>query len=100
MNKFCKPETDTFIQVTRPFDKLNTDFKGPLPKSTTSNKQFILTIFDEYSHSLRAYAVNMSTNTVIKCLKDLFYMFELPSYMHSDRDAVYVLDELKVFLSC
>ena len=55
----CKPryysaEPLHLIKATQPFERLNLDFKGPLPSNNRS--RFMLTIIDEYSrfplHSL------------------------------------------------
>ena len=48
----CKPQyyrssPMNLIKATQPFERLNIDFKGPLP--TTNQNRYILTICDEYS---------------------------------------------------
>ena len=45
--RFYRPPTSHLIKATQPFERLNIDFKGPLP-STTRNI-YILTVIDEYS---------------------------------------------------
>ncbi|XP_047139500.1 uncharacterized protein LOC124815196 [Hydra vulgaris] len=56
----------------------------PLPFSTP--EQYMLTILDEYSRFPFAYSVkDMTTQTIINCLTDLFSMFGMASYVHSDR---------------
>ena len=85
------------IKALHPFDRLNLDFKGPLP-SVSSNK-YLLNIVDEYSRFMWAYPCqNVETKTVIKCLTDLFAMFGMPNYIHSDRGSSLISDELKLFL--
>ncbi|XP_047527311.1 uncharacterized protein LOC125064368 [Vanessa atalanta] len=85
------------IKATSPFERLNIDFKGPLP-SNTQNK-YMLTIIDEYSRFPFAYPCkDMTATTVIKCLKDLFFMFGTPLYVHSDRGATFMSEQLKQFL--
>ncbi|XP_046970401.1 uncharacterized protein LOC124537572 [Vanessa cardui] len=84
------------IKATSPFERLNIDFKGPLP-SNTQNK-YMLTIIDEYSRFPFAYPCkDMTATTVIKCLKDLFFMFGTPLYVHSDRGATFMSEQLKHF---
>ncbi|XP_046974267.1 uncharacterized protein LOC124540644 [Vanessa cardui] len=84
------------IKATSPFERLNIDFKGPLP-SNTQNK-YMLTIIDEYSRFPFAYPCkDMTATTVIKCLKDLFFMFGTPLYVHSDRGATFMSEQLKQF---
>ena len=65
------PDDNHLIKALHPFDRLNLDFKGPLP-SVSSNK-YLLNIVDEYSRFMWAYPCqNVETKTVIKCLTDLF----------------------------
>ncbi|XP_046978653.1 uncharacterized protein LOC124544230 [Vanessa cardui] len=91
----CKGQ---LIKATAPFERLNIDFKGPLP-SNTQNK-YLLTIIDEYSRFPFAYACKeITTATVIRCLKDLFYTFGTPLYIHSDRGSAFISKEFTDFLS-
>ena len=70
------------------------DFKGPLPSS--SKNRYILTIIDEYSRFPFAFACpNLETSTVIKCLEQLFAIFGMPNYIHSDRGQSLMAKELK-----
>ncbi|KAJ2951947.1 hypothetical protein O0L34_g4202 [Tuta absoluta] len=86
------------IKATAPFERLNLDFKGPIPSKTQN--RYILTIIDEYSRFPFAYACkDMTSETVIRCLKDLFSTFGTPAYIHSDRGASFLSDELKQFLT-
>ncbi|XP_052754766.1 uncharacterized protein LOC128201532 [Galleria mellonella] len=85
------------IKATSPFERLSLDFKGPLP-SNTENK-YILTIVDEFSRFPFAYPCkDVSSGTVITCLKDLFFTFGTPLYIHSDRGAGFMSQEFKDFL--
>jgi len=45
--QFYRPEPGHVVKATQPFERLNIDFKGPLP-SNNQNK-YILTVVDEYS---------------------------------------------------
>lgn len=90
--------TGTLIKATTPFERLALDFKGPLP-STNKNK-YLLTIIDEYSRFPFAYACpDTSSKTIINCLKDLFSIFGMPSYIHSDRGSGFISAELRDFLN-
>ena len=85
------------IKATQPFERINIDFKGPLP--TTTGNKYILTIVDEFSRFPFAFPVrDMVTPTVIKCLVQLFSLFGLPGYVHSDRGPSLISEELKSFL--
>ena len=86
------------IKSTQPMERLNIDFKCPLPSSTL-NKYF-LTIIDEYSKFPFVYPCsNISSQTVIKCLNQLFSLCGTPSYIHSDRGASFLSNEVKGYLS-
>ena len=88
----------TLIKATQPFERINIDFKGPLP--TVTNNQYILTIVDEYSRFPFAFpCANMATPTVIKCMVMLFSFFGMPGYVHSDRGPSLISEELKTFLN-
>ena len=86
------------IKATQPFERINLDFKGPLPSVT--NNRYILTIVDEFSRFPFAFPTSdMSTPTVIKCLIQLFSFFGMPGFVHSDRGRSLISDELKSFLN-
>ena len=78
----CKPQyyrsaPMNLIKATQPFERLNIDFKGPLP--TTNQNRYILTICDEYSRFPFAYSRrDVSANTVINILKNCFLFLECP----------------------
>ena len=82
--KFLKSQ-GTLIQAILPFQRLNIDFKGPLPKSVQGN-QYLLTIIDEFSRFPFAFPCkDMSSKTVVNCFSQLFSMFGMPDYIHNDR---------------
>ncbi len=87
------------IKATHPFDRLNVDFKGPLPSSPDSKNKYILNIVDEYSRFPFAFACpDMKWTTVQACFYQLFAVFGMPSYVHSDRGPSFLCQELKDFL--
>ena len=87
----------TLIKATQSFERLNLDFKGPLP-SATCNK-YILTVVDEYSRFPFAIPCkDMTVPTIISCLNQLFSLFGTPSYIHSDIGANFLSKEHKYFL--
>ena len=72
------------IKATRPLERMNIDFKGPLP--TATRNKYILTVIDEYSRFPFAIpCADISTPTVIKCLDSIFSLCGMPGYIHSDR---------------
>lgn len=95
--RYFKPETAKLIKSTQPFERLNVDFKGPLP-STDRNKYF-LHVVDEYSRFPFVFPCpDMTSATVIKCFCTLFSMFGMPSFIHSDRGSSFLSRELREFL--
>ena len=77
---------------------MNIDFKGPLP-SATQNKYF-LTIIDENSRFPFVFPCpNISSQTVIKCLNQLFSSCGTPGYIYSDRGSSFIPREIKEYLS-
>ena len=91
------PEAAHLIKATQPFERLNMDFKGPLP-SATRNK-YMLTVVDEFSRFPFVFpCADITSSTVIGCLCQLFAIFGMPAYVHSDRGSSFMSAELKSFL--
>ena len=96
--KFHQPDKTRLIKATQPFERLNIDFKGPLP--STDKNQYFLNIVDEYSRFPFVFpCADMTTSTVIKCLCQLFAIFGMPAYIHSDRGPSFMSKELQDFLA-
>ena len=94
---FYKPEVAYVIKATQPFERLSLDFKGPLP--TSSKNRYLLTIVDEYSRFPFGFACpNVNAKTVISCLNQVFVMFGMPAYIHSDRGTAFISQELRSYL--
>ena len=86
------------IHATRPLERLNIDFKGPLP--STNQYRYFLTVVDEYSRFPFAFPCkDMTSSTVVACLQQLFSMYGLPGYVHSDRAPDLIGKEVKTFLT-
>ncbi|KRZ96807.1 Pro-Pol polyprotein [Trichinella sp. T8] len=95
--RFFKGDSGKLIKATAPFERLSIDFKGPLP--STSSNRYILTVVDEYSRFPFAFPCpDISTQTVIKCLTQLFYLFGMPAYIHTDRGSSFMSNDLKTYL--
>jgi len=91
---FVRSNDARLIKATQVFERLNLDFKGSLP-SASSNKYF-LTVVDEYSRFPFAFPCSdMTAKTVIQCLTQLFSIFGMCSYIHSDRWSSFQSHELK-----
>lgn len=94
--RFYKHEGQ-LIKATQPFERLNIDFKGPLPSCTRN--RYLLIIVDEFSRFPFAYPTqDMTASTVISKLKELFWIFGTPAYVHTDRGTSFMSQELKSFL--
>ena len=95
--RFYKPNKTSLVRSTQPLEKISIDFKGPLP--TSSKNKYLLTMIDEYSRFPWAFpCADMTASTVIKCLVELFSIFGLPQFIHSDRGSQFMSEELKTFL--
>ena len=95
--QFHKPPPSHLIKSTQPFERLNLDFKGPLPSS--SPHKYMLTVIDEFSRFPFAFPCNnVNTTTVISCLNQLFALFGMPAYIHSDRGPSFMSAELRRYL--
>ena len=96
--RYFKPEPAHLIKATQPFERLNLDFKGPLP-SNNKNKYF-LHVVDEFSRFPWVFPCSdLTSSTIIKCLCTLFSMFGMPAYVHSDRGSSFMSRELRQFLN-
>ena len=96
--KFYCPKEAHLIKATKQFERINIDFKGPLP-SNYKNKYF-LNVIDEYSRFPFVFpCADVSTPSVIRCLSTLFSLFGLPAYVHSDRGSSFMSHELREFLT-
>lgn len=59
----------------------------------------MLTIIDEYSRFPFVFpCADMTSSTIIKCLCQLFAIFGMPAYIHSDQGSSFMSHELKSFL--
>ena len=86
---FYKPPNAQLIKATQPFE-------GLLPSSTKNHH--ILTVIDEYSRFSFAFScANMEACTVIACLNQLFALFGMPNYVHTDRAATFMSQELSSY---
>jgi len=98
--RFFRKEDSQFIKALAPFDRLNIDFKGPLPKSRVTSNRYILTIIDEWSRFPFAIpCASIDTKSVIEALHSIFVVFGFPHYIHSDRGSSFMSAELKNYLT-
>ncbi len=92
-----KPSNLYLVKAIQSFGRLSIDFKSPLPSS--SRNKYLLTIVDEFSRFTFAYpCLNMGAKTVNSCLSNLFSIFGMPAYIHSDRGSSFLSQETKTFL--
>ncbi|CAA9999607.1 unnamed protein product [Nesidiocoris tenuis] len=97
--QFFKSDPGVLVKATTPFERLNIDFKGPLPRSSSTGCSYMLTVVDEYSRFPFAFPCrDLSSKTVIKHLTSLFSVFGSPAFIHSDRGTAFMSQEFKDFL--
>ena len=85
------------VKATQIFKRLNIDFKVPL--FSVSNNRYILTVIDECSRFPFAFpCADMTPTTINQCLTQLFSIFGMCSYIHSDRWMSFQPQELKSWL--
>ena len=97
-SQFVQSQGSCLIKSTLPFERLNLDFKGPLP-STTKKRYFPTSIDDEYTGFPFAFPCSdMRPLTVIDCLTQLFSIFGTCAFIHSDRWSSFQFYELKSWL--
>ena len=91
--QFVQSQGSCLIKSTQPFERLNLDFKGPLP--STTKKHYFLTIIDEYTRFRFAFPCSdMTPLTVINCLTQLFSIFGTRAFIHSHVDRFFNLMNL------
>lgn len=74
-------------------ERISVDFKGPL--DTESENKYLFTAVDEYSRFPFAYPCpDTSAQSVIHGLDQIFSMCGYPNYVHSDRGAAFLSDEV------
>ena len=95
--KFPKSQ-GILIKAILPFQRLNVDFKGPLPASKNGNL-YLLTIIDEYPRFPFAYPYkNITSTTILNCFNHLFSIFGMPDMIHSDRGPNFLSTETTNYL--
>ena len=94
---FAQLETGQLIKATQVFERQNLDFKGPLPSN--SRNRYFLTFTDEYSRFPFAFpCANLAPTSVINCLQQLFSVFRMSAFIHSDRWSSFQSNEFKAWL--
>ena len=95
--QFYSPKGNTLIKSTQPMERLNIDFKGPLPTSTKN--AYFLCVVDEFSRYPFCFpCADVTATTVIGCLEKLFSLFGTCNFIHSDRGASLMSRKLKDYL--
>ena len=88
--RYNKPRKVQLIKATQLFERLSIDIKGPLPSS--SRNWYLLTVIDKYSRFPLTFPCSkLTAKTVVNCLSQLFSIFRLPNYVHSDRVFVHTI---------
>jgi len=93
--RFYRPQEGTLIKATLPWERIAVDFKGPVK----GKHPYLLVVIDEFSRFPFAFPCrDVSARTVIECLTQLFCLFGMPGYVHSDRGSAFMSAELRKFL--
>ena len=98
--KAGKPKKNTYhLEVPRqgfPFQTLNLDFVGPLPRSTNGNI-FLLTVMDSFTRWLEAIPLKRATGSaVVRALTTkIFPRFGWPTYVKVDRGSHFLNEEVR-----
>ena len=94
---FFKPPKQTLVRSTRPFERISIDFLGP--KSSNTKNKYLLVMIDEYSRFPFVYPCSdISSESVLKCCRDLFSLFGCPASVHSDRGKSFMSREFNEFM--
>jgi len=94
---FKPPKTTKLIKAMQPFERLGIDIIGPKQLSASKNR-FILTVVDEYSRFPFAFPLKTITSeAVIGCLRQLFSIFGIPGFIHTDRGSQFLSNEFEEF---
>ena len=92
--RFHRAKEETLVKATRPWERLATDFKGPVKGPSP----YLLVVVDEFSRYPFVFPCkNLSSSTVIECLSSLFCTFGFPFFVHSDRGPSFMSNEIKTF---
>ena len=95
--QFFAQSHQQLVKAMQPMERLNIDFKGPLP--TASRNLFFLCVIDEYSRYPFVFpCADTSATTVIGCLEKLFSLFGTCNFVHSDRGSAFSSKQLKDYL--
>lgn len=94
--RYYKPETARLIKATQPFERLSIDVKEPIHSSKYED---MLTVIDRYSRFPFAFPLKDTTSaTIKKCFSNLFSVFGIPSYVHSNRGTSLISKKMKKWL--
>ena len=92
------PDKKVLIKATRPIEMSKSGFQRTCHQILLYNK-YILTIIDEYTRFPFAIPCpDVKTTSIIKALCQIFSIFGLPAYIHSDRSSAFMSSELKQYL--
>lgn len=96
--QFFKPVNQHLIKSTQPMERLSIDFVGP-KESSTRNK-YLLTVVDEHSRFPFVFPCSdLTSGTVINCLRSLFSVTGCPESIHHDRGRQFLSREVQDFLT-
>ena len=98
--KAGKPKKNTYhLEIPRqgfPFQTLNLDFVGPLPRSTNGNT-YLLTVLDSFTRWLEAIPLKRATGAAVvhALTTKIFPRFGWPTFIKVDRGSHFLNEEVR-----
>ena len=94
---FKPPKSNKLIKSNKPFERLSIVIVGPKQISSSQNR-FFLSVIDEYSRFPFAFPLyQVTSSSIINCLKSIFSVFGVPQFIHSDRGTQFMSTEFRNF---
>ena len=91
-----RSDSATLIIATRPMERVNLDFKEPLPSSSCNT--YLLIVTDEYSRFPFACSCkDMTATTVMRCLDKLLALYGTARFLYSDNEQAFVSGDFKKY---
>ena len=93
---FLKQESVYLLKPTHPFERINIDLKSPLSKLISNN--YILATVDKLSRFPLVFSCsNVEIKTVVTKFWELFSVFGITAYIHSDRRSSFMRTNFETF---
>lgn len=99
INITLRPPIGQYHEIIRPWQKIFVDFLVPYPRSRSGNSMLII-VLDQFSKFIVLKPLKHATSeTLVECLKkDVFSLFGVPDFLHSDNGRQFESHMLADFL--